>query len=982
MGAAHGGNSHVWGVAGPSNRRRACRLRGPIPYSPRHATTLRPTRLNTLLAPAVAVMNRLKYPQKFALISLLFALPLALVMYFFVSEVNERIEFSQKELEGDKYLRPLRQLLEDAAQSQIRAHTYTTQGPSHRPELIRKQTEIDADFQALDAVERELGATLKTGEKYAVLLENWKFLKDKLLKLQPGDAEELHTQLILDIRGLISHVGDTSNLILDPDLDSYYLMDAVLLKLPDSADITRQLWLFGKKVVVPGHSPSPGEKADFIRLASLLRSNLDATQTGLELSFRNNPSQNLKASLAGPLKEYVSITQQLLTVLDEQFVKSQTITMRPEIYERLAAQTLETSLSFWDRTVVQLDGLVQTRIDGFVKRRALVTIFAGLALVLVAYLFVAFYAAVMHTVARFKETTESMLGGNMQARFGVETRDELGEVAAAFNSIADRLRAEWAQARDESARATAAEAQLRVAKDAAEEATRAKSAFLATMSHELRTPMNAIIGYSDMLLEEADQEGLASFRDDLHRINGAGKHLLSVINGILDLSKIESGKMDLYVEDFEVAGMVRDVVATVEPLVATNGNTFELRCPDNLGSMRSDLTKVRQGLINLLSNAFKFTKNGTVVLEASRGSGGASGWFSFRVTDSGIGMTPDQLQLLFKPFSQADSSTTRMYGGTGLGLSITKKFCEMMGGDVTVESEVGKGTSFTIRLPAVVEQEQKREAAPDSGLVRIAIEPRIGEDTVLVIDDDPVVHDLLARSLLKDGFHVVAAASGPEGIRLAKDLQPIAITLDVLMPGMDGWTVLTALKQDPETADIPVIMLTMVDNKGLGYALGVADYFNKPVDRDRLASVLNKYRRVDERTGAVLVIEDDAPTRDIISRTLQKEGWLVAEAENGRAGLERVAVKRPDVILLDLMMPVMDGLEFLRELRSTAAGRAIPVIIVTAKDLSAEERLQLNGYVQKIVQKGSSIRDELLTEVSALVRGAARQSGRRVTEDA
>jgi signal transduction histidine kinase/DNA-binding response OmpR family regulator len=948
--------------------------------SARHATP-RPIRLNPLLAPAVAVMNRLKYPQKFALISLLFALPLALVMYFFVSEINERIEFSQKEFEGDKYLRPLRRLLEDAAHSQMRAHDYTTQGPSHRPELIRKQADIDAAFQALDAVERELGATLKTGERYAVLRENWKYLKDKLLQLQPGDADDLHSQLIVDIRRLMSHVGDTSNLILDPDLDSYYLMDAVLLKLPDSADITRQLWLLGKKVLAPGRAPTPDEKADFIRLAGLLRSNLEATQAGMELAFRNNPPQNLKPRLADALKEYVNTTQEFLTALDEQVVKAQSMTMPTETYERLASRTLATILSFWDRTAVELDGLVQTRIDGFVKRRALVTTFAGLALLLVAYLFVAFYAAVMQTVASFKETTQGMVGGDMQARFSVATRDELGEVAAAFNAIADRLRAEWAQARDESARATAAEAQLRVAKDAAEEATRAKSAFLATMSHELRTPMNAIIGYSDMLLEEAEQEGLA-FRDDLQKINGAGKHLLSVINGILDLSKIESGKMDLYIEDFEVEPMVRDVVATVQPLVTTNGNTFELRCADNVASMRSDLTKVRQGLINLLSNAFKFTKNGTVVLEVSRGIRDGPGWLSFRVTDSGIGMTAAQLQLLFKPFSQADSSTTRMYGGTGLGLSITKKFCEMMGGDVTVESEVGKGTSFTIRLPAVTEEQLPETPAPPSDVAADALPARPGGDTVLVIDDDPVVHDLLGRSLYKDGFHVVSAASGPEGIRLARSLQPIAITLDVLMPGMDGWTVLTALKQDPETADIPVIMLTMVDNKGLGYALGVADYFNKPVDRDRLASVLNNYRGGDKPTGAVLVIEDDAPTRDIMSRTLQKEGWLVAEAENGRTGLERVAVKRPDVILLDLMMPVMDGLEFLRELRNTPAWRTIPVIIVTAKDLSAEERLQLNGYVQKIVQKGASIREELLAEVSALVKSVARQPGSRVTEDA
>ncbi len=928
-----------------------------------------------LLSPAIAVMNRLKYPQKFVLISLLFALPLALVMYFFISEINERIEFSRKEIDGGKYLRPLRGLLEHVTQSQILAYTYATRGPSHRPELIRKQTEIEADFTALAAVEARVGEALRTSAKYEVLRENWRFLKTKLLDLQPSDSDALHSRLIADIRGLISHVGDTSNLILDPDLDSYYLMDAVLLKLPNSADISRQIWIFGKKVLLTGGGTSIAveEKSEFTRLAILLQSDLDATKAGIDLAFRNNPAQNLKLRLADPLKDYVTTTEQFLKAFDKDIIKADTIDIRPDAYDRLAAQPLDASLAFWDRTVVELDGLLQARIDNFTWRRAAVTVFVGLILALVAYLFIAFYAAVMGTVRSLGETTQRMIGGQIDERFSVETRDELGNVAGSFNAIADRMRTEWAQARAESARAMAAESQLRVAKEAAEDATRAKSAFLATMSHELRTPMNAIIGYSDMLLEEAEDEGLESFKDDLQKINGAGKHLLSVINDILDLSKIESGKMDLYVEEFEIAGMIRDVVATVGSLASKNENTLETRVPDNMGSMQADLTKVRQGLLNLLSNAFKFTKNGKVIFEVSRAVEGVTDWITFRVSDSGIGMTPEQLQMLFKPFTQADGSTTRLYGGTGLGLSITKTFCEMMGGAITAESVSGKGTSFTIRLPAVTGPITAAPETPRREAVSAAPQSSAEHDTILVIDDDPLVHDMLARSLARDGFHVVTASSGKEGIRLAKELRPLAITLDVLMPGVDGWAILAELKETPETADIPVIMITMVDNKGLGYALGVSHYFAKPIDRDRLAAVLNKYRS-EYRPGSVLVVEDDAQTREIISRTLQKGGWLVAEAENGRVALERVAEQCPEVILLDLMMPVMDGFDFVRELRKTEAWRSIPIIIITAKDLSAEDRRRLDGYVEKILQKGAYIGDELLAEIGGQVRSSVRRS--------
>ncbi len=539
----------------------------------------------------------------------------------------------------------------------------------------------------------------------------------------------------------------------------------------------------------------------------------------------------------------------------------------------------------------------------------------------------------------------------------VSEGDRDGMVIATYHDITELKRAESA---------------LREAKVAAEAANRAKSTFLANVSHELRTPLNAIIGYSEMLMEDAEDEGLDAYYADLDKIHSSGRHLLALINDVLDLSKIEAGKMELYLESFDVSRMLDEVVTTVGPLVYKNENRLEVNIAADLGSLHSDLTKVRQSLFNLLSNAAKFTEGGTITLEAVRGRVEGSDWLTFRVRDTGIGMTSEQMDRLFQAFSQADASTGRRYGGTGLGLAITKRFCQMMGGDISVESEPGVGSVFTIRLPAA--------AKPEAAEV-VTVEARIpevggGAGTVLSIDDDPIVRDMLQRFLSREGFRVVTAPGGEEGLQLARELHPDAITLDVLMPGMDGWAVLAALKADPDLAVIPVVMLTIVDDKNLGYALGASDYLTKPVDRDRLITVLHRYR-TQPASSRVLVVEDEAATRDLLRRVLEGEGWIVAEAENGRVALERVAEQRPDLILLDLLMPEMDGFEFVDELRRREGWESIPVVVVTAKDLTAEDRLRLHGYVHKILQKGAYQREELLAEVRDLVASLIREGGSR-----
>jgi signal transduction histidine kinase/DNA-binding response OmpR family regulator/HAMP domain-containing protein len=517
--------------------------------------------------------------------------------------------------------------------------------------------------------------------------------------------------------------------------------------------------------------------------------------------------------------------------------------------------------------------------------------------------------------------------------------------------------------------------EIAVARDAAEMANRAKSQFLANMSHELRTPLNAIIGLTEMMVNNAERFGTEKAIEPLRRVERAGKHLLDLINQVLDLSKIEAGKLDLNPETVNVARLIDEVVGTARPMAEQNRNQLSVDCPAGIAPIVVDALRLRQILLNLLSNACKFTKGGEVSLRVTSVSIEGRPWLEFAVADTGIGMTPEQVGRLFQEFTQADQSTARRYGGTGLGLAISRRLCQMMGGDVTVTSEPGKGSVFVVRLPsdATAALSSTRQVAGEShDLVPLG-------DCVLVIDDDATARELIATHLRDAGFAVVTAAGGREGLKRAQELHPVAITLDVLMPDLDGWTVLTALRGNPELADIPVVMATIVDQHRKGMTLGAVGYLTKPIDRDQLIALLRPYQERLQRPH-VLLVEDESAQRERVRSWLEPQQWLVSEAENGRLALDFIAQETPDIILLDLMMPEMDGFQLVAALQDRPQWRSIPVIVITAMDLTAADRARLNSGVEGILAKDSFTPAQLVETVRRVV--AENRRLQRVSEAA
>jgi signal transduction histidine kinase/DNA-binding response OmpR family regulator len=506
-------------------------------------------------------------------------------------------------------------------------------------------------------------------------------------------------------------------------------------------------------------------------------------------------------------------------------------------------------------------------------------------------------------------------------------------------------------------------ADLADANERIQQADRMKSQFLANMSHELRTPMNSIIGFSEILMERLEGTIEPKQITFLQHIHGSGQHLLNIINDILDLSKIEAGKMEIYAETFDVRPVIESVCSVMRGMTRDRVPQFLIDVPAGLPPIEADLAKFKQVLFNLLSNAVKFSPADQPVAVTVMSV--PEGMISVSVSDQGIGIDPQHHEVIFEEFRQIDASVRRTAGGTGLGLALVKRFIELQGGTVRVDSAPGRGSTFTFTLPlrsqaAVV----SREALPP------IVAPR-GE-RVLVIEDDAHAYDLIASALNSAGYQPIRARHGEEAIKLARESRPLAVTLDLVLPGIDGWEVLKRLRTDPATRDVPVVIISIVDNRDLGLALGADDYFVKPVDRARL---LDRVRELTSARGTkprVLMIDDDASVHAALGDELTRLGYAVESAFSGDDGVDAANQNAPDLIILDLMMPGMSGFDVASALKDNPATANIPILVLTSKDISEDDRRLLHTKVSTFVHKGVSAREQLVREIRRL-------GGRRVT---